>query len=168
MCPSLCYPYENCVLSPATDQSLAQRVSVSPHWLHASMNRYAVWRGAKFGVQNAVLTINYMFFMNKFSSIMIIDSRKNSRKYRVYHVMFWAIHIAKQVCIFSAKSIFQWFFAELTDNRGLSDSLTFKTHSIPYIIYMYFTPLWVEPVFSMRTHFESCDTSRFYQDRRLA
>ena len=53
--------------------------------------------------------------MNKFSSIVIIDSRKNYRKYRVYHAMFWAIYIAKQVCNFLAKSIFQWYFAELSD-----------------------------------------------------
>ena len=58
-----------------------------------------------------------MVFMNKISSIMIIDGRKNSSTHGVYHVTSWAPHIAKTLFIFFVKSIKQWSSAELTNNN---------------------------------------------------
>ena len=65
--------------------------SVHVHGMHALAShlsgRYTVSRGTEFGMQNAMFSINYMVVMNKFSSIMINDGRKNSSGHGVYHIM---------------------------------------------------------------------------------
>ena len=67
------------------------RRSYHVHEMHAKASRlsdrYTVSRGTKFGMQNAMFSISYMVFMNKFSSIMIIDGRKKSSTHGVNHVM---------------------------------------------------------------------------------
>ena len=96
-------------------QPLTRRVSVSSTQKTRVLDGAPlVWRGVKLGMQNAVFTMNYMTVINKFTSIMIFDGRKNSWTHRVYHVMLWAPHIAEQVSIFFANSIFQWYFPGLT------------------------------------------------------